>query len=230
MMQHLLLLHGAIGAKDQLQPLADALTKDFIIHTLNFNGHGGEPGAGKEFSIPGFAEDVRRYLNQQAITSTHIFGYSMGGYVALYLAKYHPALVNRVITLATKFEWTPAIAEKESAMLNPSVIAEKVPAFAETLQKRHQPGDWKVVLEKTKQLLHQLGENNELSLADYKAIFSPCLLLLGDNDKMVTHAETMAIVQHLPNGKFKMLENTPHPIEKVNVSTLGQIIRIFLDC
>jgi esterase/lipase len=39
-MQHLLLLHGAIGAKDQLQPLADELKDNYFIHTLNFSGYG----------------------------------------------------------------------------------------------------------------------------------------------------------------------------------------------
>lgn len=227
-MRHLVLLHGAIGSKDQLQPLADSLSGEYIVHTLNFNGHGGEPFTETAFSVPGFAGDVRKYLEQQNIELAHVFGYSMGGYVALYLAKQAPFLIDRVITLATKFDWNPDIANKEAAMLNPQTIAEKVPAFADSLQKRHHPNDWKLVLQKTKDFLFHLGEKNELLPGDYKTLITPCLLLLGDGDKMVTKQETMDAMQYLPNGKFEVLENTPHPIEKVDIPMLSHMIRNFL--
>ncbi|WP_276503390.1 alpha/beta fold hydrolase [Terrimonas pollutisoli] len=227
-MQHLLLLHGAIGAKDQLQSLADELSDYYIIHTLNFSGHGGEPFHASDFSIPVFAGDVVTYLKENNIRQTNIFGYSMGGYVALYLVRHSPILVNRVITLATKFQWNPGIATKEAAMLNADTIEEKVPAFAEQLQQRHYPNDWKIVLQKTKQLLVQLGDKNDLQLNDYQTILTPSLLLLGDKDKMVTPEETAQVEQALPNGKFQLLENTPHPLEKVDVKMLGNIIHQFL--
>src|SRR4029077_13449669 len=101
-MQHLLVLHGAIGAKDQLQPLAEKLRSHYIVHTLNFSGHGGET-IPATFSIEGFANDVLHYLKQNNIDKINIFGYSMGGYVALYLAKHYPEKVNKAATLATKF-------------------------------------------------------------------------------------------------------------------------------
>ena len=39
-MQHILLLHGAIGSKDQLLPAGEKLADSFIVHSLNFSGHG----------------------------------------------------------------------------------------------------------------------------------------------------------------------------------------------
>ena len=93
-MNSLLLLHGAIGAKDQLQPIAEQLKNTFDVHTLNFSGHGGEPMP-SSFSIEQFAGDVLLFLKQNNISKTNIFGYSMGGYVALYLAKHHPDRLKR---------------------------------------------------------------------------------------------------------------------------------------
>lgn len=228
MMQHLLLLHGAIGAKDQLQPLADELSNNYIIHTLNFSGHGGKPFPLSDFSIGVFADDVIAYLEKNNISKTNIFGYSMGGYVALYLARHLPVLVNRIITLATKFHWDPAIAAKEAGMLNADLIEEKIPAFAEQLQQRHYPNDWKIVLQKTKQLLLQLGQKNELRLEDYKAIATSGLLLLGDMDKMVSKEETQEVGDALPNGRFQLLENVQHPIEKTDIKILSSVIHQFL--
>ena len=80
-MQHLLLLHGAIGAKDQLEELEKSLQDKFIVHRINFSGHGGETFSDKPFSISLFADEVLNYLSSQNIEQASIFGYSMGGYV-----------------------------------------------------------------------------------------------------------------------------------------------------
>jgi pimeloyl-ACP methyl ester carboxylesterase len=109
------------------------------------------------------------------------------------------------------------------------VIQEKVPAFAETLKQRHQPNDWKLILDKTKMMLLQMGRQNPLQLNDYAFIHQPVLLLLGDNDKMVSREETEAVQKALPNGSFQLLEQTSHPIEKVNPVVLAEIIREFCE-
>ncbi|QNA43113.1 alpha/beta fold hydrolase [Lacibacter sediminis] len=226
-MKHLLLLHGAIGAKDQLQPLADLLKNDFVVHVFNFSGHGGKPFAEEPFSIQAFASELEEYVIMQKIQQASVFGYSMGGYVALYLAKQQPQFFSAIITLATKFQWDEAVAAKESAMLNTEIILEKVPVFAEQLKQRHAPNDWKLVLNKTKEMLLQMGKENPLQLSDYTAINQPVLLLLGDNDKMVTRQETEAVQKALPNSSFQLLEQTAHPIEKANSTVLADIIRGF---
>ncbi len=226
-MKNIVLLHGAIGSEDQLQPLAGLLKNDFTVHLFNFSGHGGKSFGDEPFSIQAFATEVEEYLSTQKVDQAAVFGYSMGGYVALYLAKQQPQLFSEVITLATKFHWDETIAAREVAMLNADVISEKLPSFAAQLQQRHQPNDWKLVLEKTKAMLLQMGNKNPLQLIDYTAISTPVLLLLGDNDKMVTKEETEDVQKALPNSRFQLLENTIHPIEKVNLVLLADIIREF---
>lgn len=226
-MQHILLLHGAIGAKDQLRSLADRLSKKYKIHTLDFNGHG-ENTTSTYFSIEGFAEDVRYYMEQNNISQAVFFGYSMGGYVAMWLGSYYPKITSRIITLATKFHWDETIAEKETKLLDADTIEEKVPAFAEQLRQRHGTDHWKSLLEKTKSLLQQLGNKNALELSAYADISIPCLLLLGDNDKMVTAAETIAVQYALPNAQYRSLPNTVHQIEQVDIEMLAGIIEGFV--
>lgn len=227
-MQHILLLHGAIGAKDQLQSLVENLTDEYIVHNINFSGHGGKAFPG-DFSIPHFAGDALNYLQQNKIKQTNIFGYSMGGYVAMYVAKHRPEIVSKVITLATKFYWDEAVAAKEVKMLDANIILEKVPAFAKQLEERHLPNDWKVVLEKTKKMLLELGENNTLKSEDYRNISIPGLLLLGDKDKMISLEETVAVQKALPNATFKLLAGVPHPIEQVDVNLLSSLIKEFIN-
>jgi pimeloyl-ACP methyl ester carboxylesterase len=227
MKQNLLLLHGAIGSKQQLQELAAILKNRYIIHTISFSAHGGSSISEEPFSIELFAEEVLTYLEEKNIQQTTVFGYSMGGYVAMYLAKNYPQKINKVITLATKFYWDEAIAAKEVKMLDADLIQKKLPMFAEQLQQRHAPQDWKVVLQKTKEMMVNLGKKNPLQLTDYANVEAPCLLLLGDRDKMISMEETINVYKQFPNAQFGMLPDTPHPIEQVDVNTLSFFITKF---
>ncbi len=227
-MQHLILLHGATGAKRQLEPFADILQAGFTIHLINFSGHGGEPVPDAKFSVELFAEDVISYMQKNQITKADIFGYSMGGYVAMYMAKHYTEKVDRVITLATKFHWDEATAAKEVRMLDAGTIQQKVPVFAEQLSSRHSPNDWKKVLTKTIELLTALGSKNILQPEDYSNITVPCFIMLGDRDKMVTLDETVSVYKQLPAAQLAVLPNTPHPVEQVNPQLLAYMIKQYL--
>lgn len=225
-MQHILLLHGAIGAKEQLMPLADKLKSSYIVHTLNFSGHGGKPMP-THFSIEVFANDVLNYLDKNKIDKINIFGYSMGGYVAMYLAKNQPTRINKIMTLATKFDWTEEIAEKEIKMLNPEKIKERLPEFAKMLEERNKPNDWKLALKATAEMMIALGKNNTLQLSDFETIEHQTLISIGDKDSMVTLEETIAVYRKLKNANFLVLPNTQHPIEKVDLNRISTEIRNF---
>ena len=76
-------------------------------------------------------------MNENYIQTIDIFGYSMGGYVALWLARFYPDRVGKIFTLGTKLKWNDEEAEKEIKMLNPEKVELKVPAFAQQLAERH---------------------------------------------------------------------------------------------
>jgi esterase/lipase len=227
MKQNLLLLHGAIGSKEQLNELADILQDKYIVHTISFSAHGGNNMSDVPFSIELFAKEVLEYMERKHIAQTTVFGYSMGGYVALYLAKNYPQKINKVITLATKFHWDEEIAAKEIKMLDADLIQKKLPAFAQQLQERHAPQDWKIILEKTKEMMVGLGKKSPLTINDYADVQAPCLLLLGDRDRMISMEETMSVYKQFPNAQFGMLPDTPHPIEQVDVKALSFFITRF---
>lgn len=226
-MKQLLLLHGAIGASDQLLPLANLLKDNFDIHLLDFSGH----GCGSDcttFSIDQFSKDVLDYLQKKEIETIAIFGYSMGGYVALQLARQHPEKVELLFTLGTKFDWDPEIAAKEIQLLNPDRIEEKLPAFAHVLAQRHQTLNWKRVLKLTADMMTAMGNDNPLKPADSNEIKHRTRIVLGELDNMVTQKETQEVAEQLPNASLLILKNTSHPIEKVPLNELAnEIIRFF---
>src|SRR5690349_10027502 len=122
LMKPLLLLHGALGSADQFDQLNKLLRDKYQVHTLNFSGHGGNPFPEQDFSIPLFALEVLHYMEENRIERPSFFGYSMGGYIAMYLAKNLSHKVESVITLATKFQWDKEIAARESKMLDANAI------------------------------------------------------------------------------------------------------------
>lgn len=222
-MKNIILLHGAIGAKDQLELLAVELKQQgYNVYALNFSGHGQTPFQ-THFGIEQFALELEQFITINNLQQPTVFGYSMGGYVALYLAKQQPTLLGNIITLGTKFEWSPEISAKETKMLDSKTIIEKVPKFAEALQKRH-GNDWELLLQKTAEMMLNLGNKNALLLNDFASIENKVLIGLADKDNMVTLEETVAVYKQLKNGAMYMLPNTKHPIETVNCILLSGII------
>lgn len=226
-MKSLVLLHGAIGSHEQLRPLRNELLSSFHTHSFNFAGHGGAEMP-ETFSIAFFAQQVYDWVKKKQLEKVSIFGYSMGGYVGMCLARTHPEIIASVVTLATKFDWNPQTAAKEVKQLQPAVIEQKLPKFAEQLKERHKPHDWKMVLQKTADMLTQMGEDNPLTASDYQSISCPTLLMLGDRDKMISLDETIAVYRQLPNAQLAVLPNTPHPIEMMNVDLLKFVLEGFM--
>lgn len=200
----------------------------FRVHLLNFPGHGDEPLNHDKFSVECFTNYVVDYIKTNRLEQVALFGYSMGGYVAMCVAKSYPDLVDKVITLGTKFNWNEAESAKEIKHLNAETIAQKIPAFAQLLADRHTALGWKNVLTHTALFLEELGKTSPLhpdKLSDYQ---TPTLLMLGDSDKMVTPEETLLVFRSIKNAQLCIVPQTPHPIEKVNVAVIGYLIHRFL--
>lgn len=222
-MKSIIFLHGAIGAKDQLESLAVELKQQgYNVFTLSFSGHGQTPFA-TNFGIVQFALELEKFIKANKLQQPTVFGYSMGGYVALYLAHQQPNLLGNIITLGTKFEWNPEIAQKEVKMLDSKTIIEKVAKFAEALQKRHGQ-DWELLLQKTAEMMLSLGNKNALTLNDFTSIENKVWIGLADKDNMVSLEETTAVYKQLKNGSMYMLPNAKHPIETADVKFLTEII------
>lgn len=222
------MLHGAIGSSLQLETFADSLKKDFEIYLWNFTGHGGKDIPSEPFSIKMFADDVLLFIDKNKLSGINVFGYSMGGYVALYIARHYPGKINKIFTTATKFNWTPETSLKESKLLNPENIIEKFPVLAKELEQRHSQWNWKAVLNKTSEMMIALGFQPELMSGDFKYIENEILLSVGDRDKMVSIEETIDVYRKLKNGRLLVIPNTPHPIEKLSVERLNFEILKFL--
>ena len=226
-MKDLLLLHGALGDATQLAPLKAALDGRVRCHLVEFEGHGRMPSQ-HQYSITRFVQNVRAYLAGARLRRASIFGYSMGGYVALALAS-EAAEIESVATLATKLAWTPEAAASEIRKLDPAKIRAKVPAFAEMLERRHaDAGGWELVLTRTSALMTSLGSHPIVDDPMLARIRQPAKLMVGERDTVVSVGETARAAKLLANGKLAVLPDTAHPFEQVQVQALADQLHAFI--
>ncbi len=219
----LLLLHGALGSAAQFDNLLVLLPADWPVHALNFPGHGGA-AVREPFSLSLFTGTVLNFLEEQGIGQANVFGYSMGGYVALHLAATHPDRVRQVVTLGTKLDWSPEVAAGMGRMFDPEKILAKVPQFADQLAQLHGTAHWPSVCRSTAAFLQDLGVGQGLPAAAFARISCPVTLGWGELDTMVTAAESRRVAGEIALGKFQLLEGVKHALEQVDTTVLARYL------
>lgn len=220
---HLLLLHGALGSAAQFEPVIPLLADHFEVYFPDFEGHG-HRASDRDFRIEHFADNVLEFLDQHLDQPIDVFGYSMGGYVAALLASTHPQRIGRIMTLGTKWLWTPEAAAKEIRQMDADAIEEKVPHFARMLEARHSALGWREVMSRTRKMIGWLGEDNIVNESSLREINHEVRVVVGDRDATVTVEESTAVYRLLPNAQLQVLPGTPHPLEKVGADRVAALI------
>ncbi len=226
----ILVAHGALGSAAQMLPVVDALREAFeerhVVEAIELPGHGRTPIAdGAHFRLPDFVEHLGRVVAECA-TPPWLFGYSMGGYVALALEARTPGSFAGIITLGTKFEWDLASASREADRLDPVVIADKVPRFAAALAARHEEaGGWETVVVRTAALLRDNGRAPLLTSDVLERIGIPVTVAVGSRDETVTIDETQRAADVMRHGRSVVLPDVAHPIERVPPDAITSLVR-----
>jgi pimeloyl-ACP methyl ester carboxylesterase len=154
-----------------------AATRQVIAVELQGHGHTGDTGRPLRFEL--LADDIAALITQLGLERADIFGYSLGGGVALQTAIRHPEVVRKLVLVSTPFSTTGWYPEDRAAQA--AITAD---AFAGTplhdtyLQTSPTPDAWPTVVDKVRDLV----------TADYDwaeavaALQAPALLVVGDGD------------------------------------------------
>ncbi|QJR35728.1 alpha/beta fold hydrolase [Gemmatimonas groenlandica] len=222
----IVVVHGALGSAAQMQPVADALSALGEVHTIEFPGHGETPpGEVVPFAMYSLIDALRAGIASRRLRQPLVFGYSMGGYVALLLESLSPGTLGGIVTLGTKIEWTPEVAAGAIARLDASVLRTKVPVFAEQLRVRHaNAGGWEQVLTSTAALLGALGQRPRLTAQTLAAVTIPVRVAAGSRDDTLADGEAARLGALLPNATYTSLPDVPHPIERVPTALVVELV------
>ncbi len=216
-----LLLHGALGAATQFDGLLKHFSAEEPVFALDFPGHGADSTEG-DFSLVLFSKSVLKFMDAHNIARANLFGYSMGGYVALYLASTHPERIRHVATYGTKLEWSPETASNMNRMFDPEKIEAKVPHFAAALAATH--ADWKSTCYKTAAFLQDLGDGKGIDWSAFSFIACPVTIGWGSEDNVVSESECRHAAGLIPHGNFVELIGAKHQIELVDLNLLFKFV------
>jgi pimeloyl-ACP methyl ester carboxylesterase len=192
----LVVLPGAYMTVELMGDLVPALAKSRQVIGVEFQGHGHTADIDRPFSYEQFADDTAALLGHVGIEQADVYGYSLGGGVALQLGLRHPGGVRKLVI---------ASASSSSDGLYPEVIGaiENItPELFDGTPWRNtydrvapDPSAFPTLVEKLKQL--------DMTPFDWPIdeLAAPALVLIGDSDG--THLEhAVEMFRRLGGGVF----------------------------
>ena len=139
----LLFIPGLGVGVHEMQSLIAPLSEHFTVTAIDNRGVGFSDKPHEDYSIELMAADAVAVLNAAGIDRINVFGYSMGGRVAMELALAHPDRVDRLVLLATGARTTPTLSRRVLFTVAPYLNLgpkPRQPVYAHKLQRAASEG------------------------------------------------------------------------------------------
>lgn len=230
----LLLLHGFTGSSQNWQPLLLELTAHYQVILVDVLGHGrtDSPLDENRYAIERVAADLIALLDECGYAEVGLWGYSLGGRLALFTAVTYPHRISHLILesaspgLATAEERQERVAQDRE--LADWIEANGIEAFVERWENLPLWASQQQLPPETRRQLHQQRlQNNPIGLANslrgmgagaqpslweqLPALAAPALLLVGELDtKFVVINREMAAL--LPDAHLEIVPGAGHTV------------------
>ncbi len=216
----LVLLHGAAGStRTETAVLARALAPHFHIAALDFSGHGAsDVFAGAPLTADLFVANVQAVLASFGWSAAHVFGFSMGGYIAAELARRHPAQVSRLAVHASNAFWDEALVAEMNARLQPDALPSHVQAQLEHIHR-----DWRLLFDRMRTFVAGLPDLPDVP-GRLQSIQQPTLITAADQDDLFPLQSALDLHAHVPHSRLGVLPGTRHGIARVSVPALAELL------
>jgi pimeloyl-ACP methyl ester carboxylesterase len=225
-MSNIVLLHGALGTGEDLIPLQKALSRrGHNVFVLTFSGHG-KMDFSSSFGIKQFGVELRSFIYEKAIHQPFVFGYSMGGFVSLHLAATEPGLISGIVTLGTKFNWTPEVIAREAGNCDEKFLQEKSPPFLLQLIAKHKSHSELLIA--CGKMIAGFATEPVVTVRELQKLSIPVLLMCGNEDKMVSVSETRETSSVIPGASAAVLPFTRHQLESAPAEIIAEIMNSFM--
>lgn len=234
----LLLLHGGLFNIDlQFGELLPGLAATRRVIAADFQAHGRTNDIDRPLTCAGLASDVVGLLRHLDVPRADVFGFSVGGGVALNLAIRHPGLVRKVIVSSASFHPDGDRSENagEVGGMTVDMIA-GTPMEQEYRAKSPHPDRLQILLDK-------LGTFDQgftgWSDDDIRGIAAPTLITVGDCDAVhLEHAVRFLRLRGgdvngdfagVPASQLAVLPGTTHFYGLARTGLVEDIVLTFLD-
>jgi pimeloyl-ACP methyl ester carboxylesterase len=214
----LVLLHGAYMTIDAMGEVVPELARTRQVIAVELQGHGRTADVDRPLSYEQMADDTAALLRHLGIEQADVFGYSMGGGVALQVAIRHPEVVRKLVVASASYTsdgMHPELLEMIPT-ITPDVFAGS-PIEEEYLRTAPNPDDFPTLVAKMKRLDM---EPFAWPAEEIGGIAAPTLLIVGDSDAIrLEHAVelfrllgggVMGDLAGLPKSQLAVLPGTTH--------------------
>ena len=238
----LVLLHGGLFDIDQqFGPLLPGLAAGRRVVGVDFQGHGRTNDIDRPFSSAAFATDVLAVLDHLAIDRVDVFGFSIGGAVALELGIRHPERVRKLIVSSVSFR-AAGMRGSDNAEAVGAMTVDMIagtPMEQAYLSKSPHPD-----LEHLQGLLDRLGASYDGGFPDWtdddiRGIAAPTLITVGDADMVsLDHAveflrlrggDVNGDFEGVPASQLAVFPGTSHFFGLARTDLVLDVVRPFLD-
>lgn len=207
----LVLLHGAAGCTSlETAPLMRRLESDFHVVAIDFHGHGASPSDEPSVSFDLFAEDVLACVDALDLRNVSIFGFSMGGNVALDVARRAPEQVHAVAAHGANVTWTEERAADMQVRLDANALLKKSERLADHLASHHE--DWRRLFRQMHDWVATLPAQTPDMQAMAKTVDTPALITSVDRDDLFSLDETLTLYNLLPDARLEILRGDHHAL------------------
>jgi pimeloyl-ACP methyl ester carboxylesterase len=233
----LVLLHGALMTIENFGEVLPSLAESRQVIAVEQQAHGRTADVDRPFSYAQMADDTAAVLRQLGIEQADIFGYSMGGGIALELAMRHPDLVRKLVVAAAAYSNDGIYPEVLDGIenLKPEDLAGSPwqEAYAEVAPN---PEDWPALLGKVQQMDKAFEGWSPEAISSIEA---PALVVVGDAD-IVRPEHAVAMLRllggvvpgdlgGLPRSQLAVLPGTTHVTLVDRADWLTSMVTEFLD-
>ncbi len=215
----LVVLHGALGSTGlETDRLVRFWERRFRVLAVDLRGHGASSPLA---SAPTWAEcvdDVVRVTAHLGVDRFRLFGFSMGGGVALATAAALGERVERLAVHGVNVRWTR---DEVEAMVGPMRdVAAAFPFWATRLAETH--GErWPLLAEQVMAFTARLPDEH-MTLASIHAITAPTLISHGDADRFFSLDHPLALRREIPDARLWVLPGLDHPIQGVDAEAFAR--------
>lgn len=238
----LVFLHGLPFQRGLWDPQLSGLSDRFraIAPDLRGFGESGIP-AGRP-SVDAYASDIAALIEHLGTGPVVLVGHSMGGYVALALARLRPELLRGLVFCASR-----ATADAAEAAANRRSVAIRLrtesPEFvADSMLPRMLASDNRdtALLHSARALMEPLRADGiaqaQIALADrpdstpfLSAIACPALVVAGEKDAVVPLAESGIFAAGFQRGRLEVVEGAGHLLAWEKPAKFNAILETWLD-
>lgn len=221
--QPLVVLHGLAGATMlETEPLIRHLEPHFRVLALDFAGHGNSDLYHDEvLSVDFLADNLRGVLDFFGLDQAHVFGFSIGGLVALRFALMHPRRAGKLAVHGANVDWNDELAAAMNARLDAAMLTSRFPAVARRLDEVH--GDWQGLFARVNRMVGGLPAHRETQYA-LRKIAHPVLVSAVDEDDLLSLGVPFSLHRALPQSTLAILPGTRHAFRAVDPALYARLL------